>query len=310
MNTVLLPEPPSTALEGLSGTSRQCIHRLRDYYSTNTLADLSAHPTSKLAGVLVLLFERDEQLHILLTTRSKSLRTHSGQTALPGGRVDPTDANVVETALREAHEEVKLPLSSPHVHPICLLDPFVSAHHLIVTPVIALLSDVSVLDTLEANADEVAHIFTHPLHAILDPSEAQSLPLVPKGSEDWPWSEDYHRYTDEALSAFPDLQGLFYRYHRFRSSASPVSGLTADVLIKVASIAYAEAPHYERNPPGQPKDFSDLAFHSLTVAARARNGVAAHVNGPYSSVNDFLASGQSTPAYSRSSVDVNKEASS
>ncbi|KAL1700492.1 NUDIX hydrolase domain-like protein [Schizophyllum commune] len=309
MNVVVLPTLPSTALEGLSATSRQCIQRLKDYHAANPLADLSAHPTSKLAGVLVLLFERDEQLHVLLTTRSKSLRTHSGQTALPGGRVDPTDANIVETALREAHEEVKLPLSSPHVHPICLLDPFVSAHHLIVTPVVALLSDVSLLDTLEANADEVAHIFTHPLHPILDPSEVQSRSLVPKGSEDWPWTEEYHRYTDEALSAFPGLQGLFYRYHRFRSSASPVSGLTADVLIKVASIAYAEAPHYERNPPGQPKDFSDLAFHSLTVAARARNGISTRVNNPYI-VNDSLASGQSTPACSRSSPNVNEQASS
>ncbi|KAI5892245.1 uncharacterized protein SCHCODRAFT_02732654 [Schizophyllum commune H4-8] len=309
MNTVLLPDLLSTALEGLSETSRECVRRLRDHYATSNLADLSTHPTSKLAGVLVLLFERDGQLHVLLTTRSKLLRTHSGQTALPGGRVDPTDVNIVETALREAHEEVKLPLSSPHVHPICLLDPFVSAHHLIVTPVIALLSDVSLLDTLEANADEVAHIFTHPLHPILDPSEAQSLSLVPKGSEDWPWTEDYHRYTDEALSAFPGLQGLFYRYHRFRSSASPVAGLTADVLIKVASIAYAEAPHYERNPPGQPKDFSDLAFHSLTIAAKARNGIATRVTNPYP-VNDSLASGQSTPAHGRSSANVNEQASS
>lgn len=182
--------------------------------------------------------------------------------------MDPTDANAVETALREAYEEVRLPLSSPHVHPICLLDPFVSAHHLIVTPVIALLSDITLLDALEANAAEVAHIFTHPLPAILNPIFMDGQPLVPKGSDDWPFSEEYHRCTDEIL---PSLNNLTYRYHRFRSSASPVTGLTADVLIKVAQIAYGEAPSYEHNPPGQTKDMSELALDFLTTASKHPN---------------------------------------
>jgi len=38
-------------------------------------------------------------LRVLLTTRSKELRLHPGQTALPGGKVDKTDAGVVETAV-------------------------------------------------------------------------------------------------------------------------------------------------------------------------------------------------------------------
>lgn len=38
-------------------------------------------------------------LRVLLTTRSKELRSHPGQTALPGGKVDKTDAGVVETAV-------------------------------------------------------------------------------------------------------------------------------------------------------------------------------------------------------------------
>jgi hypothetical protein len=38
-------------------------------------------------------------LRVLLTTRSKELRSHPGQTALPGGKMDKTDAGVVETAV-------------------------------------------------------------------------------------------------------------------------------------------------------------------------------------------------------------------
>jgi 8-oxo-dGTP pyrophosphatase MutT (NUDIX family) len=55
-----------------------------------------------LAAVLVVLYERPGGrggLRVLLTTRSKELRSHPGQTALPGGKVDKTDDGVVETAV-------------------------------------------------------------------------------------------------------------------------------------------------------------------------------------------------------------------
>ena len=54
------------------------------------------------AAVLVLLYERKGHggLRVLLTTRSKELRSHPGQTALPGGKVDQSDAGVIDTAVR------------------------------------------------------------------------------------------------------------------------------------------------------------------------------------------------------------------
>ena len=52
------------------------------------------------AAVLVLLYEKPgEGVRVLLTTRAKTLRTHPGQTALPGGRMDDTDASIIETAV-------------------------------------------------------------------------------------------------------------------------------------------------------------------------------------------------------------------
>jgi 8-oxo-dGTP pyrophosphatase MutT (NUDIX family) len=68
-----------------------------------------------LAAVLVVLYERPGGrggLRVLLTTRSKELRLHPGQTALPGGKVDKTDAGVVETAVSE------------HFHPSSNFAPF------------------------------------------------------------------------------------------------------------------------------------------------------------------------------------------
>lgn len=55
-----------------------------------------------------------------------------------------------------------------------------------------LLTDISILNTLTPNPDEVDRIFTHPLDAIIDPSLASGEPLSGIGSEDWPYEDDYY----------------------------------------------------------------------------------------------------------------------
>ncbi|WP_460490791.1 NUDIX hydrolase, partial [Corynebacterium nasicanis] len=58
---------------------------------------------------------------VLLTHRSPTMRSHSGQIAFPGGRIDTTDLNPVDAALREAWEETGLDRSS--VTPVAELEP-------------------------------------------------------------------------------------------------------------------------------------------------------------------------------------------
>ena len=60
------------------------------------------------AAVLAALFERDGELHAVFTRRRGDLRIHAGQVSFPGGRREPGDADLVATALREAHEEIGL----------------------------------------------------------------------------------------------------------------------------------------------------------------------------------------------------------
>ncbi|PWZ27891.1 Nudix hydrolase 15, mitochondrial [Zea mays] len=61
------------------------------------------------AAVLVCLFRGDGgELRVILTKRSSSLSTHSGEVSLPGGKVEEGDADDVATALRESKEEIGL----------------------------------------------------------------------------------------------------------------------------------------------------------------------------------------------------------
>jgi 8-oxo-dGTP pyrophosphatase MutT (NUDIX family) len=63
------------------------------------------------AAVLVPLFlaGEDEQTHVVLTRRRADLRRHAGEISFPGGRRDAEDASLLDTALREAEEEIGLP---------------------------------------------------------------------------------------------------------------------------------------------------------------------------------------------------------
>ena len=56
------------------------------------------------AAVLVPLYRLDGEIHVVFTRRRHDLRRHPGEVSFPGGRPEPGDADLVETALRETHE--------------------------------------------------------------------------------------------------------------------------------------------------------------------------------------------------------------
>ena len=116
------------------------------------------------AAVLMPLVMRDE-LMLLLTQRSDKLSTHAGQIALPGGRTDDTDVDAVDTALREAEEEIDLPRS--YVEVLGHLPTYVTGTAFVITPVVALVRPGF---TLTPNPGEVAEVFEVPLQFLMNPA--------------------------------------------------------------------------------------------------------------------------------------------
>jgi len=113
-----------------------------------------------------------------------------------------------------------------------------------------LCTDPTIIGTLSApSPDEVALIFSHPLEAILDPSLALQESLSEKGGVNWPYQEEVYNFTD---STWPQKRATIYRMHRFRTTASPIKGLTSDILIMTAEIAFSKSMvHTTRYAPGQ-----------------------------------------------------------
>jgi 8-oxo-dGTP pyrophosphatase MutT (NUDIX family) len=138
-------------------------------------------PQAADAAAVVLLFDpSQDSLPLLFMRRSRLVRTHRGQIAFPGGGVEPQDGGVVETALRELHEEMGI--APDDVEVLGQLRPVLTAtSYRRLTPVVALERR-----RLEPVADpyEVADWFRIGLDELLRaPLTARSIPGDPMQRE-------------------------------------------------------------------------------------------------------------------------------
>jgi len=129
--------------------------------------DIVPSPSRSLrpAAVLVPIFERDEDLTILLTRRADHLDSHSGQVSFPGGKLHDEDEDHIATALRETHEEVGI--SKTHIELVGQLDPYETGTGFIIQPVVGFVApDVE----LVLDPGEVAEAFEVPFSFLMDPA--------------------------------------------------------------------------------------------------------------------------------------------
>jgi 8-oxo-dGTP pyrophosphatase MutT (NUDIX family) len=116
----------------------------------------------KRAAVLVPIQQTGDGEHLVLTRRTETLNSHSGQVAFPGGKIEASDASALEAALRESHEEVGI---APHdVRVIGQLDPITASSGYVVTPFVGVVPHPY---EFNLNAAEASALFTVPLEAFL-----------------------------------------------------------------------------------------------------------------------------------------------
>ena len=120
------------------------------------------------SAVLVLFGEQEESgPDILVLQRAATMRNHAGQPAFPGGAVDPTDADTIACALREAEEEVGLDPASVEVV-TTLPTLWIPVSNFLVTPVVAWWRSPHPVGP--ADPAEVARVERLPIRDLVDPA--------------------------------------------------------------------------------------------------------------------------------------------
>ena len=117
------------------------------------------------AGVLIAVSVFGDRPEILLTKRSSVLKHHPGQIAFPGGKQEESDTDVTAAALREASEEVGLPVDVPRV--IGHMPAHETVTGFMVTPVVAVLEEPF---EAVAEPDEVEEVFSVPFEHLMTPA--------------------------------------------------------------------------------------------------------------------------------------------
>ena len=115
-------------------------------------------------AVLMPLFCRQGQYHILFTERSDEVYSHKGQVCFPGGKQEPTDSTLLETALRETEEEIDL--KAEDVRILGELDdiPTITTSY-VISPFVGLIPHPY---AFRADSREIREIFSVPLSFLID----------------------------------------------------------------------------------------------------------------------------------------------
>ncbi len=130
------------------------------------------------AAVLVPIVRHQNGLTMLLTQRTDHLHHHAGQVSFPGGRVEDSDHDSIETALRETEEEIGLDRSS--VETVGYLDAYETGTGFHIVPVVGFVTPGF---DLMLDAFEVAEAFEVPMSFLLDRENQQRHSRVWQGRE-------------------------------------------------------------------------------------------------------------------------------
>lgn len=139
---------------------KQRIKQILGHYHKNKIVDEKLTPSA----VIVPLSYREGECHIFFTERSDEVNFHKGQICFPGGTREPGDASLLDTALREANEEIGLDAKDVEVLGE-LDDNLTVTTGYVISPFIAF---IPYPYPFKVDRREIKEIFSVPLSALMD----------------------------------------------------------------------------------------------------------------------------------------------
>ncbi|MGH3088329.1 MAG: NUDIX hydrolase [Rubrobacteraceae bacterium] len=151
----------------------------RDIETGGRIPRVPPDSTFRRAAVLVPVLMELEGPHLVYTVRRSHLNDHAGQISFPGGSIEPGDGSLLETALREAEEEIDL---VPDLIEVigALEDMYIPPSNFLVRPFVGLLPPEA---ELTIAPDEVEEILTTPLQTLLSPKTFRKTILTRDGRD-------------------------------------------------------------------------------------------------------------------------------
>ncbi len=144
----------------------------------------------KRAAVLIPLFKKGGEYHLLLTRRTDKVPLHKGQISFPGGRRDPADPDSLATALREAWEEMGI--EAKDVRTLGELDDICTVTDFCVAPFVGL---IPYPYPFRVNPHEIEEVIEVPLSTLLDPANFREEWQERNGQPRWAFFYQYGRHN-------------------------------------------------------------------------------------------------------------------
>jgi len=145
----------------------------------------------KHAAVLIPLFFKNDEAHLLFTKRTDKVETHKGQISFPGGMADETDDKLRATALRETWEEMGI--KSTDVKLLGKTDKFLTNTNFMVTPYVG---HFPYPYEYKISSDEIDRVIEVPLSHLIKPEIFEIKPWVRDGIK---WNIHYYNYNGDII---------------------------------------------------------------------------------------------------------------
>jgi 8-oxo-dGTP pyrophosphatase MutT (NUDIX family) len=145
----------------------------------------------KHAAVLIPLFFKDGEAHLLFTKRTDKVETHKGQISFPGGMADETDDKLRETALRETWEEMGI--KSTDIQLLGKTDKFLTNTNFMVTPYVG---HFPYPYDFVISTDEIDRIIEVPLSHLIKPDIFEIKLWI---KDDIKWNIHYYNYNGDII---------------------------------------------------------------------------------------------------------------